>query len=741
MNSDPPAGGNGPVPGEPQLPSSIAELAAVPLAEPEFLQELLKRCMLALRAAAGAIWMRDGEGRLALQAAQYLETTGFFENASMRSACEQPFSEVINTGAGLAYELEEQTPGAAPRKQTLLLAGLQRQHQVAGVVQIFDGLNLPEEERPRRLEMLIQACGQAARHWINFPAPVAAPTPSPATLRGNHPAAAAQPAHPAQEAADLVQAFLAQSRASEQPQGAGGLPPGMPAVGHPALPGMIPASPPATPPDDSWMIELFDSRRMKDVSVIAANEGRRLLGIDRVAVAEQYGPRAKIRATSGLQAVSARSNVVRMLAKLTEQVLATGEKFSYTGAAQEFPPQFETLLADYLLESRSRVVIIQPLFGPKPQEPESQDRPEIERHAFKKPKPVGALIVEQISETPLPSDLDARLDRLAPFVGLALRNAQSYEGIFLMPLWQFLGNLKTRLKGRRLAQIAAGLAATLALVLILVLVQWNYRVVGKGRLMPIDRRSIFAPFDGEVVDLLASSGQQVHEGDLLIRMKNEELQGKLLAQTSMMQEKRKQALAIAAQLIEPATLQSSATEIKLSGELAQLKVEIEGAEQQVEILTRQVEALVVRAPITGVVATFRIEELLRKRPVKKGDLLLEVMDPSGTWRLELDIPENRVGHILEAQKGLENEHLPVRYMLATATELTFDGNLESLSTRSVSSESEGTVVPAFVSLASPQPADPRIGAEVTAKIECGRRSLGYVLFGDVIEFLRKHLWL
>jgi hypothetical protein len=33
----------------------------------------------------------------------------------------------------------------------------------------------------------------------------------------------------------------------------------------------------------------------------------------------------------------------------------------------------------------------------------------------------------------------------------------------------------------------------------------------------------------------------------------------------------------------------------------------------------------------------------------------------------------------------------------------------------------------------------RIGAEVRAKISCSDRSLGYVLFGDVIEFIQKRL--
>ena len=35
----------------------------------------------------------------------------------------------------------------------------------------------------------------------------------------------------------------------------------------------------------------------------------------------------------------------------------------------------------------------------------------------------------------------------------------------------------------------------------------------------------------------------------------------------------------------------------------------------------------------------------------------------------------------------------------------------------------------------------RIGADVRAKIHCGEKSLGYVLFGDVIEFLYQRFWL
>src|SRR5207302_7916925 len=113
---------------------------------------------------------------------------------------------------------------------------------------------------------------------------------------------------------------------------------------------------------------------------------------------------------------------------------------------------------------------------------------------------------------------------------------------------------------------------------------------------------------------------------------------------------------------EPAGAANRTNEIELRGKFAQLEEEIKGAAEQVASLDRQVKALSVVSPISGVVATFRIEELLRERPVKRGELLLEVMDPTGPWRLELDVPENRLGHIIKAQRTYDDGKRPVRYV-------------------------------------------------------------------------------
>jgi hypothetical protein len=35
----------------------------------------------------------------------------------------------------------------------------------------------------------------------------------------------------------------------------------------------------------------------------------------------------------------------------------------------------------------------------------------------------------------------------------------------------------------------------------------------------------------------------------------------------------------------------------------------------------------------------------------------------------------------------------------------------------------------------------RIGAEVTVRIYCGKSTLAFRLFGDVVEFVQRYLWL
>ncbi|MGQ0635313.1 MAG: HlyD family efflux transporter periplasmic adaptor subunit [Planctomycetaceae bacterium] len=487
--------------------------------------------------------------------------------------------------------------------------------------------------------------------------------------------------------------------------------------------------------------ELHGSLDVKRVAAAAATDGAIFLGCDRVSIVEMFGGKPVVRAISGQDAVNPRSNQVRLLAQLVGQVLLTGERLSYAGKADGLAPQIEEPLAEYLHVSRSRQLTIVPLQRPTDNTDDSEEKdrggPEHKHRA----RPLGALVAEQETDGRLRPDFDARLELLCGQTSQALVNSQTYHKILFLPVWRFLGEKTAWLKGRRLAQLAAALAGVGLLALALALIPWEYRVEGKGRLMPVNRRGVFAPWDGEVVALEVASGNRVEAGQIVLRLQNEELRARVLATESEFNEKRKQVRALGHELSEARRNLSREEVVRLQGRIAQTQIEMEGAEARLKVLTDLEKSLVIDAPVAGVVATFQLAELLANRPVKRGDLLLEIMDDTGPWRLELEIPENRLGHVLEGEQKLGTERLPVDFILATATETTHRGELEASATRSVVSDEGGAVVEMFATVDAQSLRHRRIGAEVIAKIRCGKRSLGYVLFGDVIEFLRKYLWL
>ena len=181
---------------------------------------------------------------------------------------------------------------------------------------------------------------------------------------------------------------------------------------------------------------------------------------------------------------------------------------------------------------------------------------------------------------------------------------------------------------------------------------------------------------------------------------------------------------------------------KLYGQHQQTKAEIEGLLKQTEVLEERARSLIVKAPKSGIVTTFQIEQLLLHRPVKRGEVLIEIKDDTGEWRLELDVKEQRVGHLLNAQKAKGSHDLDVEFVLATDSETTYYGKLlKEMSPRTNPSEDKGSVIVVFAEFDKTALPRARIGAEVRAKISCGQKSLGYVLFGDVVEFLYKYLWL
>jgi len=491
---------------------------------------------------------------------------------------------------------------------------------------------------------------------------------------------------------------------------------------------------------EQFLLELHRSLDAREVAAVAANDGRLLLDCDRLSVAVQYGKKTVVKAISGQESVNQRANLVRRMTAMASKVILMRETLTYTGKLDHLPPQVEEPLADYIQESGSRMVMIVPLFEPEPIVEEDEDDA-TGRRKEKQAKPIGGLIVEQVAQSQPKPELMDKVELIADHVAGALSNARVHERLFLLPLWRLLGRCFRWLEGRSRTKVLGVVAIVIAAVLAMIFVPYPYRVEGEGKLMPVIQREVFAPWDGEVVEIYVKSGDHVEEGQPLLKLRNDDLQAQLVAARNELAENRELLAALGAERDEALRTAQGEDKIRLEGQIVKTRIEIDAALEQMKILEGRTERLTVRAPLSGVMPTFQVDQLLMRRPVHRGEKLMEVMDETGPWRLELTVEEKRMGHILRAQQQLDKQDLDVEYYLATNVETTYDGHLERMATRTNASAEAGSIVEVYASIDADTLPNRRIGAEVRAKINCGIKSLGYVLFGDVVEFFQRYFWL
>lgn len=660
-----------------QLAREIEEHSRSDIPPKTFFHEFLRRVVGAVGARAGAVWLRNDANRLELFHEIGLEKTGFHENPNAGAVNGKLLGEVISNGQACTYHPDE-TSEQLPTDDMLVLAALQKDKEVVGVVEIFQRRDTPAQARPGFLQFIEQMTGYACRYLDSH-------------------------------GKDEAESGMAVSKIAED--------------------------------FEQFVLQLHKSLDVKEVAFTAANDGRLLVGCDRLSVAVLDGRKTVIRAVSGQDNVNQRANLVRRMTKLASRVIKSNEKMEYTGKVDHLAPKVERALADFIQESGSRMVTVIPIFKPDPVIEKQDERA---RPKEKVRKPVGGLIVEQVAESQPKAGVLDKAELIGDHVGAAIFNAKQYNRLFLMPLWRLLGKIFGFLEGRNGLKAALCVLLLAAVIAGMILVPWEYRIEGEGRMMPVVQKDVFVPWDGEVVEILVKSGQHVEKDEPLLRIKNPDLNFQREAALGELASKAAQRQAILKELFGDGRGLDPTKKLELEGQFSQTKEEIKALQEQIEILDERMATLNVKAPISGVIATFQLEQLLLNRPVRRGEVLLEIKHDVGAWHLELDVEERRMGHFFDAVKASEDQSIEreVEFVLATDSEKTFAGKVYTVGTRTNSSQEAGSVVTIFCEFDKEQlPRQPRIGAEVRAKISCGEKSLGYVLFGDVVEFVQKYFWL
>ncbi len=482
---------------------------------------------------------------------------------------------------------------------------------------------------------------------------------------------------------------------------------------------------------------IHSSLHPRETAYTVANEGRRLIECDRLSVAIQHGRKSRIEAISGQDVFDKRSNLVRLMNRLATAVSATGDPIWYSGDVTDLAPQVEEALQEYVDEAHSKTVAVLPLKKPVPIEAESV---EDENEPDKRPV-IAALIVEQIEDSRVPTSMVQRVDVVSQHAAAAMSNALEHQGILLMPLWRALGKTRVIVEARNLPKTISIGAAVIAVVAALIFYPAPFKLEAKGTLEPVVRREVFAGIDGVVDSLKVEHGSKVAQNQLLVMLRNNDLEIAKSETIGQITTTEKQINSLTRQQADTNKITREEA-IRIDGQIAEAKAKRDSLRSKLELLESKQRDLFVKSPIDGVVVTWDLYKRLISRPVQRGQILMRVADPSGDWQLELNMPEQYMGHVMTQRKKIpENEPQNVNYILATEPGKTRVGEIKEVHRSAEIHGEEGNTVQIFVKIDKTEidPTALRPGATVTAKVDCGRRALGYVLLHDVIAFIQSRI--
>lgn len=489
----------------------------------------------------------------------------------------------------------------------------------------------------------------------------------------------------------------------------------------------------------------LDSR---ETAYTIANEGRRLIGCDRVTVVLRKGTKYQVVAISGQDTFDKRSNVVRLLRHLATTVSRTGEDLWFDGDTSDLAPQVEKAVNDYVDESHTKRLAVLPL-----REEEQESSEELgDKKVKRRENILGAIIIEQLVDSREPEGMSQRIDVVRKHSATALTNAQEHESLFLMPVWKLLGKTQFLVTARNLPKTILATVALAAVIFALCTVQYDFTVVADGKLLPEIRRDVFAHLDGMVEEVTVSHGELVKKGQILARQRSIDLETQVQQLLGQIAETEKDIRSTETRRNMLDSGQADEVEIEeLRGRKSQLLETARSLEKQYALLKEKQQKLEIPSPIDGKVVTWKVKEMIENRPVRKGQRLMEIADSSSRWELEIYVPEAKMGHLVEYLQKLREDdpeaQLEVSFILATHSAVHLKGRIEQIDTSAEVQGDSGNTVRMKVSflqddllkLVDNPATELKVGADVKVKVLCGQRAVGFVLFSDLFEFVQSKI--
>lgn len=672
-----------------------------------FYGEMLRRLLESLAAPAGAVWVKTSQGNLQLQFQINLRETGLDAGENERKTHDEllrhalaqarPLHLLPKTNLGSA-EPGQTAPGN-PTDLILMLVPIQISGQVSGLLEVWQGPNRALNAIPGFLQYMGMMADLCARYMRN----------------------------------QMMAHLSGQQQVWTQLE--------------------------------TFSRQVHGSLNVTEIAYILANEGRRLVQCDRVSVVADQRGNLEVKAISGADVVEKRSNLVQTMRKLVRSVLDWGERLVFQGIKDEsLPPKVLSALDQYLAESGSKLLAIYPLKAPV----KDKDKAREDERSGKKPKPPRAALVMECFDPPVePQQMLARLDVISQHAETSINNALEYDRVPLRWMWLPIARFEEVVGGRGKAIMAAVFVAISISISALMFVPYPLKMEASGQLLPEVRRKIFSPTEGVIREILVTPGQLVEENSSIGLMHDAQLESQMRQLLREIKDAQKEF----ALKVQQASSGSDADRLNASTDALKASKLLESKRKELAALVQRTNALAssqkvgwfnLKAPgfheLTAqeresvnsrqwTVLSTGFKEELTNRAVKPSDELLRVGVVDGPWEIELRIPQQHLGQILQAFQDLDVDELDVDFILRSNAARKWTGKLSrsriggEASPNKDNKDDPSPVVTAFVRIDDEELRErlrdfqERSGTEVHAKVRCGNRRMGYALFYGVWEFI------
>ena len=437
---------------------------------------------------------------------------------------------------------------------------------------------------------------------------------------------------------------------------------------------------------EAFSRQIHSSLNPTEVAFQVANEGRRLIGCDRISVGVRHGRRTKIEAVSGSDIVEKASVQVKMMRDLFDAVLDWNQTLVYRGSRDStLPAEVLAALDAYLSQSNPKLLVLQPL----------RDEREAIKEKEKEPKPGpsrSALLLESFDP---PEQVDPLLQRFEIVCGhsaSALYNASEMKRIPLPYLWKPMLALQKRAGGKARFYTFLGLSLVTILVLMLVFVPYPLKLDAKGQLLPEERNYIYAAGQGRVMQFKVDQGQIIRPNTPIAVVMDLDLAKEI--QDKIAEKNNSEAKCASLNGQSNDTNMPEAKRKEKRDELAREQNNLATIEKQLQLLLDQHKANLdnpgefvvmapefrrarnARGPASWKVVSADFKDQLTNRFVKPTDPLLRIGNTAGAWQIEMKIPQKHVSQLLRAYSTMDpNEYLEVDVLAVSEPTSTYKGRL------------------------------------------------------------------